>query len=129
MTAIRLFNIAGVATELNVTPQAASAWHRGPEKTPEPSFVVDATGLELWTADDVTAWSDWVEKREQAAKDAKAAKAAGKATPAPEMPKAEDTESVDTPDEPILDHADDGTIVDTGEVAPAAPSGRKSKTA
>lgn len=59
-----LFNIAGVATELSVTPQAASSWHRGPEKTPPPSFVVDATGVDLWTVDDIELWHQWVEARE-----------------------------------------------------------------
>lgn len=69
-----LWNIAGIAAELNVTAQAASAWHRGPEKTPEPSYKVENTGLELWTVDDIELWHKWVEARAAAAKEAKAAK-------------------------------------------------------
>lgn len=70
----QLWNIAGVAGELGVTPQAASAWHRGPENTPAPSFRVVNTGLELWTVEDIEAWHAWVEARETAAREAKAAK-------------------------------------------------------
>lgn len=68
----QLWNIAGVASELSVTPQAASSWHRGPEATPPPSFKVGATGLELWTIDDIELWHKWVEARDAAAKAAKA---------------------------------------------------------
>lgn len=71
-----LWNIAGVAAELSVTPQAASAWHRGPEKTPAPSFKVEQTGLELWTVDDIELWHQWVENRAAAAKAEKEALAA-----------------------------------------------------
>jgi hypothetical protein len=63
-----LLNIAGIAAELSVTPQAASAWHRGPEQTPAPSFKVESTGLELWTVEDVELWHKWVEGRAAAAK-------------------------------------------------------------
>lgn len=73
-----IFNIAGVAAELGVTPQMASAWHRSVEKTPEPEFRVN-TGLELWTADGVEAWHKWVEARNAAAAKAKGDKEAAKA--------------------------------------------------
>ena len=63
-----LWNIAGIASELSVTPQAASAWHRGPEATPAPSFKVEGTGLELWTVDDIELWHQWVENRTTAKK-------------------------------------------------------------
>ena len=63
-----LWNIAGIASELSVTPQAASAWHRGPEATPAPSFKVEGTGLELWTVDDIELWHQWVENRATAKK-------------------------------------------------------------
>lgn len=124
MSAVRLFNIADVAAELNVTPQRASAWHRGPDATPEPSFIVSATELELWTADDVTLWSDWVEKQEadkKAAKEAKAAKAAPAPEPAVEMPQAEDV-SIDVPSPEASEDI-------PGETAPAGSRGKNAKTA
>jgi hypothetical protein len=78
MAAAGLLNIAGVAAELQVTPQLASAWHRGPKETPPNSFVTN-TGLELWTVEDVTAWHDWVAAEAKAEQDARDAKAKAKA--------------------------------------------------
>lgn len=122
-----LWNIAGVASELNVTPQAASAWHRGPEKTPAPSFKVEHTNLELWTVDDIELWHQWVEAKEAEKKAAKAAKAAPKPE---EMPKAGGVDmpaaEIDLGDDPDGDIEGD----DTGRVPVAQPNGRgKSKTA
>lgn len=95
----QLWNIAGVAAELNVTPQAASAWHRGPIETPAPDFKVVNTGLELWNIESIEKWHAWVEAQEAEKKAAKEAKA--KPAPAAAEPEIEVDIPHETSDEPV----------------------------